>query len=259
MLLHVCCGPCGTLPLFVFSNAGAEAPAFGFCNSGNVTLPLLVFSNAGAEAPAFGFRNSGNVTLPLFVFNNADVGAPTLEFLDGSGAGQRYIEVTGLFYNPNIHPADEFNLRLDGAEKLFELAGRPLIVNRGNKQRDWEDFENANIGAAPDERKRRRCEMCYRERLSFTTRMAREAGFDAFSTTLLISPYQQHETIASICEEQASLNKIDFIYWDGRPLFREGQKMAREIGLYRQKYCGCIFSAQESYAKPMPATQKFNR
>ena len=76
-----------------------------------------------------------------------------------------------------------------------------------------------------------------------------ENGYDAFTTTLLVSPYQKHEELKAVCEELAEAAGIEFVYRDFRVGFREGQKKAREIGLYMQKYCGCIFSEEERYKK----------
>lgn len=77
--------------------------------------------------------------------------------------------------------------------------------------------------------------------------MQNNIGYDAFSTTLLISPYQNHEALKQIGEEMAEKYGLTFLYRDFRPGFREGQAEARELGLYMQKYCGCIFSEEERY------------
>ena len=83
---------------------------------------------------------------------------------------------------------------------------------------------------------------CYRVRLEQTAKYAKEHGYDTFSTTLLISPYQNHEALKIIGEEMAQKYKLTFLYRDFRIGFKEGQKEARELGLYMQKYCGCVFS-----------------
>lgn len=94
-----------------------------------------------------------------------------------------------------------------------------------------------------------RCSHCYDCRLEETARHASENGFTAFSTTLLISPYQNHELIISTAEQKAKKYGVEFLYRDFRPNFREGQRRAREKGLYMQKYCGCIFSEEDRYLK----------
>ena len=91
-----------------------------------------------------------------------------------------------------------------------------------------------------------RCEMCYDIRMDHVAKFAADNGYESFCTTLLVSPYQQHDRIAQISDEKASRYGVKFDYIDFRPGFRQGQDMAREIGLYRQKFCGCIFSLEES-------------
>ena len=90
---------------------------------------------------------------------------------------------------------------------------------------------------------------CYPKRLGATVRYAAEHGFEAFTTTLLVSPYQKHEELIKVCERLAEQSGIKFVYRDFRVGFREGQQKARELGLYMQKYCGCIFSEEERYQK----------
>ena len=90
---------------------------------------------------------------------------------------------------------------------------------------------------------------CYKVRLEETAKYAKENGFDSFSTTLLISPYQQHDLLKSMGEEIAKKYDLEFLYRDFRPGFREGQNEARNLGLYMQKYCGCVFSENDRYAK----------
>ena len=92
-----------------------------------------------------------------------------------------------------------------------------------------------------------RCLYCYKVRLEQTARYAAENHFDSFSTTLLVSPFQKHEALIAAGEAAAELYHIPFLYRDFRVGFQEGQAKARELGLYMQKYCGCIFSEEERY------------
>ena len=94
-----------------------------------------------------------------------------------------------------------------------------------------------------------RCYFCYKDRLLKTATFAKTAGFEAFSTSLLYSPFQQHEKIKQIAELIAKDIGVIFLYEDLRGFYRAGQKKARELGIYMQKYCGCIFSEQERYLK----------
>lgn len=143
------------------------------------------------------------------------------------------IDFTGYYFNPNIHPMDEFERRRENLQILSELKGFPVIYSDAFDQPRWEFFQGEIV---------ERCRMCYEIRFAEVVRKAAEEGYDAFSTTLLVSPYQRHEMIIEICEKYAAQYGIQFYYEDWRPGFRKGQAMAKEYGLYRQKYCGCIRS-----------------
>ena len=80
-----------------------------------------------------------------------------------------------------------------------------------------------------------------------TAKYAAANGFDSFTTSLLISPYQNHEMIISVGQAMGEKYGVEFLYRDFRPLFRDGQDYAREHGMYMQKYCGCIFSEEDRY------------
>ena len=94
-----------------------------------------------------------------------------------------------------------------------------------------------------------RCAYCYEHRIEGTARYAAENGFSHFSTTLLVSPYQDHDGIARAAEKYAAEYGVEFLYRDFRPNFRAGNQRARELGFYMQKYCGCVFSEQDRYQK----------
>ncbi len=150
-------------------------------------------------------------------------------------------DLTGYWYNPNIHPYMEYKSRKKALIEYAEKVDLPLIINNHYGLRDFvkmvvDDLDN-------------RCVKCYYDRIFETARKAKELGFDAFTTTLLISPYQQHENIKKIAESIAKKLDIPFHYVDFRPYFREGQEKAREAGLYMQKYCGCVFSEEERYKR----------
>lgn len=143
------------------------------------------------------------------------------------------INFEGYFFNPNIHPIEEFQRRKDNAIIVSQKENFVLHISDTFSQDKWANFEGAT---------EERCKMCYDLRLCETARFASENGFDAFSTSLLISPYQNHDLIIQLGKYYASNFSIDFFYSDFRTGFREGQKKAREMGLYCQKYCGCIHS-----------------
>ena len=146
-----------------------------------------------------------------------------------------------FWYNPNIHPYTEYRSRRDAlcsfandkqlALELEDEYGLRLFI------KSVQSFENDSP--------RQRCAFCYRIRLEKTAALAAERSCDAFSTTLLISPYQDHELIRRIGDELAAAYGVQFFYRDFRPRFRQGQKQAREAHYYMQKYCGCIYSEEE--------------
>lgn len=148
---------------------------------------------------------------------------------------------TLFFYNPNIHPYQEYQRRLEGLKKLAELRELPVIQEPGY---ELEDFLT-NVAPNPKER----CGFCYRIRLTKTAERAKECGFKEFSTTLLISPYQNRELICQIGHELAQRHSLSFHDEDFRPGFRQSQAMAKEYDLYRQGYCGCIYSEKDRYYK----------
>jgi len=93
-----------------------------------------------------------------------------------------------------------------------------------------------------------RCEQCYKRRLEATADQARKEGYSSFSTTLLVSPYQNHDLIIRLGQEAAKKYSVDFFYHDFRSLFHNGKKNAIKQKLYRQQYCGCIFSEYERFS-----------
>ena len=139
-----------------------------------------------------------------------------------------------FWYNPNIHPFTEYEKR---RKCLIDYTEKNSVEYAEKYEYGLRDFIS-NI--YPDYNSR--CEYCYRKRLSETAKYASKNGYDAFSTTLLISPYQNHEALKKVCEEVCKKYELEFVYRDFRVGFREGQAKAREYGLYMQKYCGCIFS-----------------
>ncbi|MBR3058409.1 MAG: epoxyqueuosine reductase QueH [Clostridiales bacterium] len=152
---------------------------------------------------------------------------------------ERKIGTEVLYFNPNIHPKFEFERRGEQLVKLSEIDKFECHFSDDFRIDDW-------LAHKWEESYSSRCLMCYDIRMDYVAKYAKEAGFQRFSTTLLVSPYQNHEAIVASSERAAKKYGIEFMYNDWRPHFREGQNMAREHGLYRQKYCGCIFSLEES-------------
>lgn len=147
----------------------------------------------------------------------------------------------GLFYNPNIHPTTEYKMRKN---TLVDYAKTIDLKLTCAGEYGLREFLN---GVSPDFDNR--CTWCYTSRLAFSAEYAAAHGYDSFSTTLLISPYQNHELLQKIGQDMAQKHGIQFLYRDFRSYFKEGQDKARELGLYMQKYCGCIFSEEDRYKK----------
>ena len=152
------------------------------------------------------------------------------------------IEPTLFWYNPNIHPYIEYKTRRDCLKEYAKNINVKLILK---EEYGLDDF----CYSVSSDIKNRCINYCYPKRLGETVRFAAEHGYDAFTTTLLVSPYQKHDELKKICERFAEDFGVDFLYRDFRPGFYDGQSKARELGLYRQKYCGCIFSEEDRYRK----------
>lgn len=150
--------------------------------------------------------------------------------------------VTGLFYNHNIHPYQEYLRRLDAVRGYSQFSGIDIIIKDEYR---LEEFL-ANVALEPD----KRCGYCYASRLETTARTAAESGFDAFTSSLLYSRYQNHDMIHKLGESLADRYGITFHYDDYRTGWQEGIRISKELGLYRQQYCGCIYSEKERYWKP---------
>ncbi len=147
-------------------------------------------------------------------------------------------DVTGLFYNPNIHPYTEFKNRMKSLEKYAEIKSAKVVY------RNDYDIETYLRGALES---KDRCRFCYSIRLKETARTAKNYEFDAFTTTLLISPYQKHDMLSEVGKEVAEEFGIEFYYKDWRIGYKKSRELARGFGLYMQKYCGCIFSEKERH------------
>ena len=151
------------------------------------------------------------------------------------------IEPIAYWFNPNIHPYQEYKARRDTLIGYAEQIGMELIVQ--------EDYGLRGFVCAVAEDIDHRCEKCYEMRLEQAAEFASENGFSSFTSTLFVSPYQNHELLKAVGETMAKKYGVEFLYRDFRPGFLAGQAKAREMGLYLQKYCGCIFSEEDRYEK----------
>lgn len=150
-------------------------------------------------------------------------------------------QVMGFFYRSNIHPFTECEKRLQTLKEYAAQIDLKLIVQQSY---DLEEFLRKAAF-----RETERCRMCYYDRLKTTALLARRGRQEAFSTTLLYSKFQNHEMIRSIGEAVAAETGIAFYYLDFRLGWNEGVETSRRLGMYRQPYCGCIYSEKERYAR----------
>ena len=154
------------------------------------------------------------------------------------------------WYNPNIHPYTEYSSR---RYSLWSFAGENKLPLSIEDEYGLRSFIRNTFSLEESPGDKKRCGYCYKLRLGRTARFASERGFDVFSTTLLISPYQNHGLVREIGEDMAELYGLQFLYRDFRPRFRDGQNQARKAGYYMQKYCGCIYSEEERYCSSKKA------
>jgi len=162
-------------------------------------------------------------------------------------------DVTGWYYNPNIYPPEEARLRWQALTQASLALGLRLLPLE--PETEPADFLLALAAGGES-----RCRTCYQLRLEATARKAKEKGFGAFSTTLLISPHQDLEAIREIGERAGAKHGVQFRFVDLRHRHDESRGRAESLGLYRQNYCGCMFSDLErSQARASRAISRARR
>lgn len=147
--------------------------------------------------------------------------------------------ITSYYQNPNIHPYSEYKKRLLTLKEYSERNNIPLIYEKDYNLKEY--FRKVIFN------EEKRCSICYKLRIKKTAELAKKEHFDAFSTTLLYSVYQNHYLIHNICSFYAKKFNIQYIYNDFRKGWEYGNKKSIEEKMYRQNYCGCIFSEQERF------------
>ena len=157
---------------------------------------------------------------------------------------------TLYYFNPNIHPYKEFKKRLNTLRDYCQLKHYKLIVDKSYP------LEKTLTGMLQEPTVR--CAYCYRVRLEKAAEYAKAHGFDAFSSTLLVSPYQRHELIKTTAQAAAEKYAMPFYYEDFRTGYQEGAEISLRLGMYRQPYCGCVFSERDRYEKK-PRIHKENQ
>ncbi|CCK80605.1 epoxyqueuosine reductase QueH [Desulfobacula toluolica] len=154
---------------------------------------------------------------------------------------QMDMDVMGFFYRHNIHPFQECQKREETLKHYSDSIGLRVIYQQDYKM---EEFLQSVVFREKD-----RCRYCYHDRLKATARVARKGKFDAFSTTLLYSKFQNHERIIKTGESIARQYDVKFFYQDFREGWKFGIEESKRLGMYRQQYCGCIYSEKDRYFK----------
>jgi predicted adenine nucleotide alpha hydrolase (AANH) superfamily ATPase len=154
------------------------------------------------------------------------------------------IDIKGLWFNPNIHPYIEYHNRLEALKNLQKIWNLDIeyIDHYGLKE-----FLRAVVNNEDN-----RCLTCYSIRLNETAKTAKKMGLDGFTTTLLVSPYQKFDIIIEVGKEMGERYSIPFYFEDFRLGWKNSVSLSKELGLYRQKYCGCVYSEMERYLKRKP-------
>ena len=147
-------------------------------------------------------------------------------------------DVIGYYYNPNIQPDKEFDLRLASVKKLAGQVGMKVIIERGDEKK-WFDLIK---GLEKESEGGKRCKICMKTRLNKTVNYAIKNGFDYFASTLSISPYKDTIKINRIGKELGEKSGVKFLKEDFSKEFQESVVLSKKMNLYRQKYCGCIYS-----------------
>ncbi|MEA1971731.1 MAG: epoxyqueuosine reductase QueH [Candidatus Cloacimonadota bacterium] len=148
-------------------------------------------------------------------------------------------EIYGFWFNPNIHPYTEYHKRKTA---VFNFARENNIRMIWKDDYNLEDFLQKSAY-----REDNRCQHCYYDRLNYAAIIAKKGNFDFFTSSLLYSKYQKHKLIKSIGEEVSKKNEVKFYYQDFREYWKEGIKLSKGDGMYRQQYCGCIYSEKDRY------------
>ena len=155
-----------------------------------------------------------------------------------------YFRVTVLYYNPNIQPREEYDLRLENQRKIIAALPTPSAVDILECSYDGEKYDAAVKGLEAEPEGGARCTVCFRLRLEETAKRASELGYDWFCTTLTVSPHKDAERLNQIGRALGEQYGVPFLPSDFKK--REGYKrsiqLSKEYALYRQDYCGCLFS-----------------
>lgn len=160
-------------------------------------------------------------------------------------------EVTGWFYNPNIHPLTEYLRRRESAQSAANAHGIPLLFPADGPDPAACEYDVMAWSRAALGNKAGRCAYCRSSRLKLASEAARYLGFDAFTSSLLYSRRQDHEGMRAGGEAASKASGIPFLYRDFRLFWQDGINASKELGIYRQQYCGCVFSEEDRYTRDL--------
>lgn len=149
-------------------------------------------------------------------------------------------QITLFFYNPNIHPEEEYKKRLKEVNRCKEIFGIEVIEGEYNPDKWFEEVK----GLEKEPEGGTRCSICFKDRLNKTAEIAVSYKYDAFTTTLTVSPHKKAEVINSIGEDIGKKNNIKFLSLDLKKKdgFKTSVELSKKYNIYRQSYCGCLFS-----------------
>lgn len=151
------------------------------------------------------------------------------------------IDVVGYFYNPNIHPYQEYKRRRDAVQSYADLIQLPVIYRDDYNLEEF--LQNVVF------REKERCRYCYYSRLESAAKAAVQERIPQFTSTLLYSRQQNHQLIKDMGDSLAKQHGLKFYYEDFRKGWNEGIETSKKLSIYRQQYCGCIYSEKERYIK----------
>ena len=158
-----------------------------------------------------------------------------------------YFYITVFYYNPNIYPYEEYIKRVKEQRKFILNFNTNDKINFIEGSYDSEKFYFISEGLEKEKEGGLRCFKCYKLRLEETAKLAKEANYDYFTTTLTISPYKNAQKLNCIGKDLADKYKIKYLYSDFKKKngYKRSIELSKEYNLYRQNYCGCIFSKNE--------------
>lgn len=163
----------------------------------------------------------------------------------------QYFHITIYYFNPNIYPESEYRIRVQEQKDFIKAIPARHKINLIEGEYDTKTFYQITKGLETEKEGGKRCYACYELRLKDTAKIAKELGFDYFTTTLSISPMKNAQTLNEIGETLEQLYDVNYLYSDFKKKngYKRSVELSREYDLYRQDYCGCIFSMREREEK----------